>query len=458
MRRIFQRIVSVVASVCFLVTGISQAATVRGPLMGQTQLCMTSPFVFYINGVWGTSGQEEADSALTLQYRMDAYKHPHAANVSSIFNQSEGKALDIFRKLLSQKAEESLADQLAYSENSKLFAVGASNSLSTTDQALVSNGIASASASLIQTLLQDPLAQETLDLATSAVVSQATQGYPILVVAHSEGNMFAQQLHERLQLKVPNAYNQTLFDLSRSLQVVNVATPAAVSDTGKYVTSSEDIVINFLARILSTISLLLQPAAANADSSLKTYLSDPSGHGFVSVYLNPNLPVNNGSSASMEAEVMRLTGLAENDAAGALSFAPSGAMFFEASIFQGSATFTLTAPDGSTTSVYQDSSTAPLPAVVNLGCSQLQEGTYHLDASITAAPVQSANPPAWTFWLSLYRINFGLAPPLPGAVPIYNYSGNAPDSENVGVADMVVQRNANVGGYTLSFYPYQKAP
>jgi hypothetical protein len=460
MGRRFRGIIGLAAAVVTVLSGSVQAATVRGPLMGSTDLCMTSPYVFYINGVWGNNVEEQAASALVIQSRMDARKLPHASNVSVIFNQTEGKALDVFRKLLYQKTQESIASQVDFAENAILYAEGETNTLPDASQQTVGGAIAAGSALIIQTFLSDPLAEQTLDLATSAVVNMAKQGYKVVVMAHSEGNMFAQAVYARTQLSVPNQYNETYFNLSHTVQVVNVATPAARPDTGKYVTSAKDIVINVLARILSAATSQWQPAQANADSTLSTYRYDPSGHGVVNVYLNDSLPANNGiAGESMADEVMRLVKLASDQSVALYSDAPGGALTLEAGAGSGSATYNVTL-DGSTApikSTHVDPTMPSAPIVLSLSCSDLQEGTYHVTAQVNTEAISTV-PPQYTLNLTAYAIVFGTRAPLSGSgVSSYSYYGAAPDNETIGVADIEVKKKPDsVGGYTLNFYPFQQ--
>jgi hypothetical protein len=105
-RRLRAALTTLAVLPALLCTTPGGAQTVTRQLSYQTKLCATAPYVYYINGIWGQSDEEEHRSANFIQQAMTGAGEADAAPVASIFNQSEGHALDIFRKLLLQKAQE----------------------------------------------------------------------------------------------------------------------------------------------------------------------------------------------------------------------------------------------------------------------------------------------------------------------------------------------------------------
>ncbi|MGF6440391.1 hypothetical protein [Paraburkholderia youngii] len=85
-------------------------------------LLPSSTTVYYINGIWGSSQDVEQASADAIQQAMTAAGQVDAGHVTSIFNPTEGHVLDVFRKLLLQKAQErwaSLIDRIHFADRSR---------------------------------------------------------------------------------------------------------------------------------------------------------------------------------------------------------------------------------------------------------------------------------------------------------------------------------------------------
>ena len=98
------------------------------------------------------------------------------------------------------------------------------------------------------------------------------QGYNVVVVAHSQGNLFTNAVYERLM------QNEDYHD---RVSVIAVASPANhVAGNGPHVTLESDRVINLGARFLHGDTL---PANSNTYSSLTE-----NNHEFVKHYLNAN--------------------------------------------------------------------------------------------------------------------------------------------------------------------------
>ncbi len=105
-----------------------------------------------------------------------------------------------------------------------------------------------------------------------AIRSNITENQKILLVPHSQGNLYANAAYKKLTTG-ENAIPTT------AIKIVGIASPAAyVAGNGKYLTSTNDLVIKGLR------SLELSVLAANFTISLST--DDVLGHGLRSIYLN----------------------------------------------------------------------------------------------------------------------------------------------------------------------------
>ncbi|MGF6533908.1 hypothetical protein P3T20_004712 [Paraburkholderia sp. GAS206C] len=443
MRSRFHRLVATFLIVSALVSTTAQATFVRPAVPSMSALvCTTAPKFYYINGIMAPDAETEGTEAQILAMALAAEGIGHYNEVESIYNPSEGLFLDIGRKLLAQKVAEGLSGLLSFMENAFNFMLGNSSTLTAADQTNIQNSLAAATANAVTNGL-DSAAAQTLKTATDTVINQAAIGIKVVLVAHSEGNMFAQALYAETQIQGANVYNPSGFNIAQQFQVVNVATPAARADTGKYVTASQDIVINLAARALALVTGTLQPATANWDAGPNIYASDPIGHSFVKVYLNKSL---NG----LEGQVLTL---ATQAASAAQSFGqenPEGPMQIVATTGAGTASYTVTAPDGSTT-------TTPLGNGANMtvfkpSCSDLKEGTY----SVTANIVSVQQGPV-----------FGVDTEL--SVPVLNVSGTnagnqfidfwsspSPISDQGTVMDIEVSKDESSGGFNEQFFIYSR--
>lgn len=112
--------------------------------------------------------------------------------------------------------------------------------------------------------------------------SSINAGKKVVVVAHSQGNFFANAAYERLHIGHDAI-------TSRSFGIVSVANPAGfVGGGGPYTTLFEDLVIEAIAAStisLATVGVLppLGPNATNIGSNALT--SDWKGHGFLLEYM-----------------------------------------------------------------------------------------------------------------------------------------------------------------------------
>jgi hypothetical protein len=99
--------------------------------------------------------------------------------------------------------------------------------------------------------------------------SDLADGQKVLVVAHSQGNLYANAAYDRL---VTDGANM------QGIAIASIASPADVAKSGEYVTSTKDVVISSLSQLFPTL-------AANVAVSY-SWADDPLGHAYDRIYMN----------------------------------------------------------------------------------------------------------------------------------------------------------------------------
>jgi hypothetical protein len=443
-----------VAAVVMSFIGFAQGATKY--LYYKTTVCNQVPYVLYINGIMAPSPAEEIVAARMLQTKMDSRSVRHVGQVRSLYNPSEGAFLDIFRKLLSQKQIESssLENGLSYIESAMLYAFGVSNNLSSSEGSVVQSAVEAALALVADKVVTDPQSQQVAAEFTTKVSDYLMGGYGVVVVAHSDGNMFAKQIYSAIAQTGASSYNPTGLSIQNALQMVNVATPAASADSGHYITSSSDLVITGAASLLATSYGLAQPAPANAYPGM--WSGDISGHQFLGTYLSDQLNTNvPGNSQTMANAVVGMIAAAESQISAIStpnSANPTAPVILGGSSLNNDVLYTVnqTTTGGATqtTSVYVPATGGSL-YVLQLTCSQLQAGSYVIDG--LASPSRSGD--IFNFEFGPFQFGFDSQILVEGltAVNDINASRSALDYP---VAELDVTENRTTGGFDLSLYGY----
>jgi hypothetical protein len=118
--------------------------------------------------------------------------------------------------------------------------------------------------------------QPAVDQFAGVLTTSYTQQKKVLVVAHSQGNIYLNTAYDAVKPKLK----------TDSLRTVQVATPTATvrDPQGRYVTSTTDLVIQAVALALGNVE------PANTDGPILAALSIDGayGHKFVEIYMNPN--------------------------------------------------------------------------------------------------------------------------------------------------------------------------
>lgn len=270
------------------------------------------------------------------------------ADVNYLYNPSDGLLVDVLEEVATQKVAElgvKFADALL---EVGFAAFGRVSTLSAAEQEEIRDRV---SAFIQDTSLSsyeftiDGTTYTTADLVhdfRDRVLTELGQGTEVVLVAHSQGNFFANETYTAVRAAAPPA-------VSQGLAVVNVANATLDTPSGLWITTHQD-------RIIWPLRYYNLAMNSNFDAE-GSYAFDLTGHGFAEIYLKTQLPTGRTTEAdSIAGHVMALLQQA-------LDIAQTPAGIIQGSTW--SSLFTLNVATGETTVlgrfVYTD--TATIPAV-----------------------------------------------------------------------------------------------
>lgn len=200
----------------------------------------------------------------------------------------------MFYEFAAQKALEKKTVTSEEFVSTALAAMGLDSPLPEDEKQTIKNRYAALVAEILP-----PATQDLITMFAQAVSTQSlSQGIQAILVPHSQGNLFANEVYNSLWSSLPT-------HLFRGLGVVNVANPANRAPSNLYLTSVQDTVINMLAYLQSFISNSLRPMKANFDASATSREREAWGHGFTEVYLAHDLPLGTTPENSIAAELVK---------------------------------------------------------------------------------------------------------------------------------------------------------
>ena len=259
--------------------------------------CRPGATVRYVNGVGAPNKLAVSDAADELATNIARFSVSCVANVSYLFNPSDGKFTDVIRESALQKASElriALADAILnvgyvmFGLPTPLFTSTQQNELRDRIVAVMQEVSLSSYSFTVdgKTFTTGSLVNEFRD----RVVIDLSQGTKVVLVGHSQGNFFANETRRAVNGVVA-------LGLQRGLAVVNVANATLSAPSGLTITSRQDVFMG----ILTSLGLAL-PAFDDAGITSRDYW----GHGFVEVYLRTDLPSGTAQANSMAGRVMGL--------------------------------------------------------------------------------------------------------------------------------------------------------
>jgi len=249
-----------------LLTVFASVISVPAVSSAAISTCATANYsLIYINGIWTTDARP---AALELQRAIGATYNGQTVKVSIAYNKTHGKTADladVFRQKLSEYP--GVAAELLI----KALTSGISTGL---PDPLV-DFIRSYNIGKIRETGSVAYNDDDLRDIVGFIRGSITENQKILLVPHSQGNMYANSAYSALTSgadAIPSA----------SIKIFGIASPASyVAGSGDYITSTNDLVINGL-RAASGLPVL----PANFTVSITS--DDLSGHGITEIYLNPN--------------------------------------------------------------------------------------------------------------------------------------------------------------------------
>jgi hypothetical protein len=198
--------------------------------------------------------------------------------ITPLRNPSEGIFIDVFIELANQKIAEKSASNYAQAiqDTAKLFLGDPSYTPSSAEQVLLNAKITDFFNRTKNLPATNAITTQMIDSVTASLQS----GSKTIIIAHSQGNMFANAILASVTANQPAS-------IFNGLKIVSVANPAASAQDGRYITANQDIVIE-MERLQSFLTLLLPPLPNNID--LTGCISfDLLCHGILDAYLNPSL-------------------------------------------------------------------------------------------------------------------------------------------------------------------------
>jgi alpha-tubulin suppressor-like RCC1 family protein len=294
-----RHLILVVAAMLLLVSANYSAAQ-----SNNLNLCEPRPLVLYINGVGVANPNEQvlADTAASaIADNINHFSVPCVGYVWWLYNPTDIFFLDDLAESAKQKATE-----LGISFAEGLLRVGLSVHhcaatpsplcLSQADQDSI---IAKITARIQQIALGVSFTINGNTYTTAGLVDSFRQivapqlagGRKVVLLAHSQGNFFANSTYLAIQASASAA------DFQR-LKVVNVANASANSPNNLWVTAKQD-------RMMGLLRLITGLPVANFDAQ-GAHSLDWTGHGFKEVYMSRSLPTGQTAADSIGAHVMGL--------------------------------------------------------------------------------------------------------------------------------------------------------
>lgn len=316
------------AATFFWQSAFGQTTGSRGPIQ-----------YFFINGVSTSAYANRQNSADAIFLRLKASGTIDAAalGVDALPNPSQGLFSDIFQKLVVQKQIELGGDfKSAVMQTVQMVDGDPGYTPPTQDLQVYNEALGRIAALTEANTTYTSVIQPTLQAMVSTVIASMQNNHPVVIVAHSEGNMYANEIDSIIRNSAPpGSASVGLPDFAQWIKIVGVATPAGSAPDGLYGTIEQDDVITVLAQALSAVAGFQAPLPANM-SFPGAHQYDWLGHGFVPVYLNRALDTQN--------QIPALVGTAD---AALQSGGPVGVFAGDVTGLPPSGRFAVRMPDGS---------------------------------------------------------------------------------------------------------------
>jgi hypothetical protein len=270
------RAITALVAVTMAAAALPPRAAEAASSSGEPSACGKGFVVYFANGVRTTPDGALGSVLLTHDVLGDSYNGEPIVDYRRALNATTG--LGDYYRVLKQKLAE-LGFFRGYVSAKILFALASSDripqdaNLDPSQLTAIQNVVLGALADL-QRVNGSSGGYYDANVAMHVQQFEAdlSAGQKVLVVAHSQGNLYANAAYDRLVADGANV---------GAIAIASVASAANVAKSGEYVTSTADLVIASLGQYFPTLpaNLTLAPAPAY----------DPLGHGYSEIYLNPEL-------------------------------------------------------------------------------------------------------------------------------------------------------------------------
>ncbi len=260
-----------VASICLAGRGFAQSAPPPCPDQGTV--------IYFGNGINKTAVEADAVARDDLPGLADEAGVTGPVMFATAYNQTDGLFSDIIETLEQKAAEDSRFTWFVMNNAIGYLLRGLDVPTGILDGLPGGAAFVAQLQTLINQLIADGSSQSSAfydaDVGQHAAsyASDLRAGYRVIVVAHSQGNLYANAARARLVSLASGTIT--------SFGIDAVATPAETSADG-YVTSDSDLVIGLLRQLGRTVL----PSNIHVGPSLLDFL----GHGFEEIYINAQLP------------------------------------------------------------------------------------------------------------------------------------------------------------------------
>lgn len=225
--------------------------------------CNTDTKYFFVNGVGKVDETQVAIDMRVLNETLLRKQLIGTKPVTALFNPSDGVLFDVLGELTAQITTTRNANFADTFLNVGLTAWGYMTTLAESDKTQIRSRLSYliSQASLGYTSLYDGKQITTADLVNNfkdKITVELANGSKVVLVAHSQGNFFANDTYTAVVANLPAAQSQ-------GLAVANIANPTPNAASGLYATITQDLVIQ-AARVQSAALLAQQPLFANLDA------------------------------------------------------------------------------------------------------------------------------------------------------------------------------------------------
>lgn len=254
--------------------------------------CPQSAIIYYVNGVNNPSYEKVERDTKLLQQRFIAHSTRTGANIDFevLHNSSSGVFYDVLYEFASQKAAETITSSLDVYVGHGMAALGYlgfSDNVSRKDILTIIERLAI-------NALPESARSELFNFESIIKSNALLRGRQAILVAHSQGNMFANGAYDLINSSLEKRY-------SRGMGVLNIASPALRTPSFQYLTIEEDLVIGVLRGAASPQA---EPAKANFTAP-RAWQHDLLGHNFANVYLSGVLQTRSYTNNLLVVEVIR---------------------------------------------------------------------------------------------------------------------------------------------------------